>query len=84
MTSRQIMMDAFVVATADKVECKYLVSRSTRDCRLRKNSAAIHRVSARVGITGGYVSGASDTNFVKSETRRERRTREYFASKVNR
>lgn len=60
---------------------EYLVSKSIRDCRTGKRQKIVQRVPAKVGITGGYVAGARDDNFIPSETRKQRRTREYFARK---
>lgn len=72
-------MDARAYEYLTPIPGGYLRSRSTRDCRLRSNSAIGHRVAAPVAITGGYVAGAVDMDpptknkRVRGRNRRNRR-----------
>lgn len=71
---------SYLDATADLPERKYLVSDSIRDCRTRKGQRIVQRVPARVGITGGYCSGAERTADCEPSKRvrgRNRRERKY-------
>lgn len=58
MTQRERMYSDYVAATAEKVERKYLVSRSVKDCRLTDAKPPTIRVASRVGLTTGRVAGA--------------------------
>lgn len=77
-------MQAWAYEYLTPITSGYLRSNSIRDCRLSNRRPPMHRVPARVGITGGYVAGAQADNSEfenKGESRRNKRSREYFAAK---